>query len=112
MMPVLIGLHERFAGKGLAIIGVHVDKQDTLVTTDKFLAAIAPAVRNALKGKSLPFPNALVAGKDDRISKLYGVDLYPTTILIDRDGKVVRKFKANDLKAATEEIERLLGTKK
>ena len=73
------------------------------------------------KGKELPFANALASGKmvgedDDRgrggPPKQYGVLSYPTTILIDPDGKVVGRFHARDIKSATAEIEKLLAGKK
>ncbi len=111
-MPVLIELHEKFAGKGLAIVGVHVDKDGEVDTAAKLDEKIAGFVKTAWKGKKLPFPNALVPAKGAGPPDQYGVEWYPTTILIDREGKVVGKFKAHEIKAATAEIEKLLGEKK
>ena len=42
----------------------------------------------------------------------YGVRGFPTTVLIDRDGKVVGRFNGVDAKAACAEIEKLLNGKK
>jgi hypothetical protein len=42
----------------------------------------------------------------------YGILGYPTTILIDREGKVVGKFHARDAKQAVAEVEKLLSEKK
>jgi hypothetical protein len=36
---------------------------------------------------------------------------FPTTILIDREGKVVGRFQGRDLKTASERIEKLLKKK-
>lgn len=41
----------------------------------------------------------------------YGVNAFPTTVLIDREGKVVGKFAAHDVKAASARIEELLKKK-
>jgi len=109
-MPVLIDLHERFAARGLTVVGVHVDAAaDGVDTAEKLDAKIAPFVRTAWKGKALPFPNALVVGRNaGRAPDQYGVEFYPTTILIDREGKVVRRLRLED-GTAVAEIEKLLG---
>ena len=120
-MPVLIELHEKFHDKGLAIIGIHVDGDGEVATAEQFNAKNAGYVQDAWKGKELPFPNALVSGArvgegEDRgrggVPKQYGVLSYPTTILIDPEGKVVGAFHARDIKAATAMIEKLLASKK
>lgn len=120
-MPVLIELHEKFAGKGLAIVGVHVDADGEVDSAGKLAEKVAGYVKGSWNGKELPFANALASGKmvgedDDRgrggPPKQYGVLGYPTTILIDPDGKVVGRFHARDIKSATAEIEKLLAGKK
>jgi thioredoxin-related protein len=42
----------------------------------------------------------------------YGVSSFPTTVLIDREGKMVGRFPAHDAKTACEQIEKLLNAKK
>ena len=120
-MPVLIELHEKFHDKGLTVIGVHVDIDGDVDTVAKYDEMNSISVKELWKGKKLPFTNALVSGKregegEDRMrggmAKLYGVLSYPTTVLIDREGKIVGKFHARDIKAATAEVEKLLAGKK
>jgi len=118
-MPVLIELHEKFHDKGLAVIGVHVDIDGDVDTVAKFDEMNAMHVKRLWKGKKLPFPNALVSGKREiedglrgQVATQYGVLGYPTTILIDREGKVVGRFRARDIKSATAEVEKLLAKKK
>lgn len=118
-MPVLIELHEKFADKGLAIIGVHLDLNGEVDTAAKYDEKIAPIKRKLWKGKSLPFPVALTSGKlieskdKEQIrggaAAQYGILGYPTTILIDRKGNVVGKFQARDAKQAVAEVEKLLS---
>ena len=43
---------------------------------------------------------------------MYGIRSYPSTILIDRDGKVVGKFHARDAKMAVAEMEKILKAEK
>ncbi len=120
-MPVLIELHEKYADKGLAIIGVHLDVDGDIDTAAKLDDKIAGFRKDLWKGKDLPFPVALSSGKiigegDEKshggAAEQYGVSGYPTTILIDRDGKVVGKFNGRIAKAACAEIEKLLNEKK
>jgi thiol-disulfide isomerase/thioredoxin len=118
-MPVLIDLHEKFADKGLAIISVHIDL-DGDVDTPARLDAKTSAFKSSLwGGRELPFPTALSAGKSTPdgymglTAEQYGVLGYPTTILIDRQGKVVGEFtEARDFKSASAEIEKLLNPTK
>jgi uncharacterized protein (TIGR03067 family) len=120
-MPVLIELHDKYKDKGLAIVGVHVDNDGDVDTVAKLDEKIAGYKAELWKGRDVPFPVALTSGKhvgeQDAKSRglaasQYGVLGYPTTILIDRDGKVVGLFHAREIKAASEEVEKLLaGTK-
>src|SRR5260221_572233 len=115
-MPVLVDLHERFKDKGLAIIGVHCDMDGEVDTAAKYDEKIAPIKKKIWQGKDLPFPVALttkdyIDGRQpvSRSSAAqYGILHYPTTILIDKEGKVVGEFGARDLKQAAAEIEKLL----
>jgi uncharacterized protein (TIGR03067 family) len=120
-MPILIELHEKFADKGLVIIGIHRDVDGDIDTAAKLDEKISPYKKHLWSGKDLPFPNALVSGNplvegDDKTRadaiKQYGIDGYPTTVLIDREGKVVGRFNARDVKMAIAEVEKLLNAKK
>jgi uncharacterized protein (TIGR03067 family) len=120
-MPVLIELHEKFADKGLAIVGVHLDAGGEVDTAAKLDEKIAGYREKLWKGKDVAFPVALTSGKrvgegNERAlggpSGRYGVVHFPTTILIDRDGKVVGEFLARDAKTAIEQVEGLLSKKK
>ena len=69
--------------------------------------------KNAWNGKKLTFPIALVSGKQDGWAQdQYSVEVYPTTILIDPEGKVVGKIDATEIKPAIVQIEKLLNAKK
>lgn len=117
-MPVLYELHDKFKDKGLVIIGVHVDADgevDSAKVLDEKLTAYKKEV---WKGRDLPFPSVLVSGKltekDARgvLAEKYGIRSYPSTILIDRDGKVVGKLHAREAKSAAAEMEKILKAEK
>jgi uncharacterized protein (TIGR03067 family) len=120
-MPVLIEMHEKLAAKGLVIVGVHVDGDGEVDTAAKLDEKIAGFRKKLWSGKDLPFPVALVSGKQigegenksrGEAAQVYGVESYPTTVLIDREGKVVGKFHARDAKSAVAEMEKLMDNKK
>ena len=104
-VPKLMELHARFSDKGLVVIGVHVDLEGEVNTPEKLDAKLIRVEQDLWKGKKLTFPNALVSGElvregDDYKMKgtlrLYGIDTFPTTILIDRQGKIVGEFRLED----------------
>jgi peroxiredoxin len=76
-IPGLNQLSQTLGPKGLVILGVSVDKDETLYR--KFLARS---------------PLAYLTARDpeEKINPNYGTFLYPESYLIDRSGKVIEKF--------------------
>ncbi|CAN5193237.1 hypothetical protein BH11PLA2_BH11PLA2_13720 [soil metagenome] len=118
-MPVLIELHEKFSDKGLVIVGVHLDAEGEVDTAAKLNERIAGFKKDLWNGKDLPFPTALTSGKTGTeeagmrggTATQYGILSFPTTILVDREGKIVGDFHARERKSAIEQIEKLLKAK-
>lgn len=73
-MPYLQAAHTEHADKGLVVLGVDVGEQTSVV-------------QPYLEERSLTFPVAL--DLNSRVSELYRVFSFPTTYLIDRDGRVI-----------------------
>jgi uncharacterized protein (TIGR03067 family) len=122
-MPVVIELHEKYHDKGLVIVGIHMDSGGDVTTAAQLDEKIAGYRKKLWKGKDLPFSNALTSAREEGEGEgeartrrgpvgQYGVSSWPTTVLIDRDGKVVGRFGARDIKSASERIEKLLKEKK
>ena len=76
-MPSLDQFQKRFAGSGVVVLGVSVDRSDRLY-------------RDFLKKASVSFLTA--RDPEGRISAGYGTYKYPESYLIDRTGKVVQKI--------------------
>jgi thiol-disulfide isomerase/thioredoxin len=118
-MPILMDLQKKFAGKGLTIISVHVDLEGDVPTAAQLDAKTALFKQSLWSGRDLPFSTALSVGKttpdgyDGVTAAQYGILGYPTTILIDREDKVVGQFPdARDFTAASADIAKLLDTAK
>lgn len=96
-MPNLFELRDAFASKDVAIISVHDGSLRTLAQVEE---KIADAKKKSFKGRALPFPLALAGGGkvpvegvdvtvNGQVFADYGILEYPTTLLIDQQGKVV-----------------------
>jgi peroxiredoxin len=72
-MPLLDGLHQRYAPLGFTVLGVNVEESPR-------------KARELLEQIPVQFPILF----DDRntVSRLYDVRAMPTTILVDRDGNL------------------------
>jgi cytochrome c biogenesis protein CcmG/thiol:disulfide interchange protein DsbE len=75
-IPVLQALHEAHADDGLRVVGVSVDA-----------AGEAQAVRQFVDGYGVTFDIWLDPG--ERVSSTFRTSGVPTTLLIDRDGRLV-----------------------
>ena len=94
-------LHDKYADKGLVIIAVHDDSVASIEEMDQKLVS---AKQRYWSGRDLPFLVALdgggltpIPGAADRKAKgattaAYGIDSFPTRILIDKPGHVVADF--------------------
>lgn len=75
-MPILEGWHKKYKSKGLVLLCL-------LEMNPKSVEA-----RKMVKERGLTFPVAI--DTNDIIGKRYGIEAHPTTILIDRSGKIVK----------------------
>ena len=73
-LPELRRLHERFAPKGLVLLGINLDEEQA-------------AMRAVLTAEKITWPQIQGASAHD-LSARYGVSGIPTTVLIDRDGRL------------------------
>ena len=72
-MPQLEKLYRQYQATGFSVIGINIDdNRDNAVSLSKKL------------GVSFP----ILFDKDKQVSKLYKVDAMPSSMLIDRDGKL------------------------
>lgn len=103
-MRDLLKLNDELKDKGLVVIAVHDDSVKSVEEMDEKLKPIAKDYWN---GRDLPFLIALDGGGETRIvhtakkvrgatTAEYGVVAWPTTVIIGRDGKVVKEMEVRD----------------
>ena len=86
-IPWMIGFHQKYADKGLTILGVAMD--------DEGKSVVAPYVQTTqfdVDGHSMTMNYPIVLGNDDIAAKFGGLLGFPTTIVISRDGKIQKRF--------------------
>lgn len=95
--PAMQDLHKKYAGKGLVILAINLDKKKA--DMDEFL-------------KAHPADFAIVRDAANKLVAQIKIPTMPTSFLLNREGKVVsvhRGFKGEETrKKYTEEIEALL----
>ena len=95
--PAMQDLHKKYAGKGLVILAINLDKKKA--DMDEFL-------------KAHPADFAIVRDATNKLVAQIKIPTMPTSFLLNREGKVVsvhRGFKGEETrKKYTEEIEALL----
>ena len=88
-MPALImALHDQFADKGVVVIAVHDGSVKSIAEMDERIAAVRA---RQWFGRDLPFLVALDGAGASTTA--YGIASFPTSLLIDRDGNVVRRLE-------------------
>jgi len=99
-IPKLIELHKKYHNKGLVIIGIHDDSMKSVRELQKKIAQLSEERWN---GRKIPFAIALDGGGDTPIkgtertargatTAAYGIQSWPTVVLIDKYGKVVKEY--------------------
>jgi thiol-disulfide isomerase/thioredoxin len=86
-IPWMIGFQQKYADKGLTILGVAMD--------DEGKSVVAPYVQTTqfdVEGHSMTMNYPIVLGNDDIAAKFGGLLGFPTTIVISRDGKIQKRF--------------------
>jgi thiol-disulfide isomerase/thioredoxin len=86
-IPWLMELQDKYSARGFTVLGVAMDEEGKTV--------VAPFVQNELfkvgeKRRTMNYP--VLIGNDATTQKFGGLMGFPTSILISRDGRIVRRF--------------------
>jgi cytochrome c-type biogenesis protein len=85
-IPILIGLQDKYASKGFTMLGASMD--------DDGAKAVDPFLQNKFNvdGKEQTMDYPIVLGSDAITDQFGGLLGMPTSYLISRDGKIVKKY--------------------
>ena len=87
-IPWLIEMQQKYEAKGFTVLGISMDEDGK--------GAVAPFLakeRFNVNGQKLPMNYPIVIGNDEVADKFGGLLGYPTSFLISRDGKIVKKVQ-------------------
>jgi cytochrome c biogenesis protein CcdA/thiol-disulfide isomerase/thioredoxin len=86
-IPWLIDIQKKYGDKGFTILGISMDEEGK--------PAVAPFVakeRFDVNGQKLPMQYPILIGSEAAADKFGGLLGYPTSILISRDGKQIKRI--------------------
>lgn len=86
-IPWFIEFQRKYGARGFTVLGVAMD--------DEGKSVVEPYVRDEnfeLEGKQLAINYPILLGNDDVAQKFGGLIGIPTSVLISRDGKIVKRF--------------------
>jgi thiol-disulfide isomerase/thioredoxin len=86
-VPSLVELQHKYADKGFVILGIALDDEGK-----KVVAPFVAKERFDVDGRKEPMDYRILIGNDDAAEKFGGLFGYPTSILISKDGKQVKRI--------------------
>lgn len=89
--PHLLELYQRYKSKGFEIIGISDNDRNPIGWREAVKKDKIGVWRHVLRGRDATVKRGVKDPND--LSELYGVDLLPTKILIDPNGKIIGRYK-------------------
>lgn len=86
-IPWLIELQQKYGDKGFVILGIALDEEGKSV-----VAPFVAKERFDVNGTKEPMSYQILIGNDDAADKFGGLFGYPTSILISKDGKQIKRI--------------------
>jgi thiol-disulfide isomerase/thioredoxin len=87
--PDLVKLRDKYASQGLVVLAVH---DASLKTLDEMNEKMGPVLRRVFNGVPPKFPIALDGPGEQNVFQAYGIFAVPAVILIDQQGRIVRRY--------------------
>jgi thiol-disulfide isomerase/thioredoxin len=85
-IPWLIEMQDKYEAKGFTVLGIAMDEEGKPV-----VAPFVAKERYDVAGQKLPMNYPIVIGSDTVAEKFGGLLGYPTSILISKDGKQIKR---------------------
>jgi thiol-disulfide isomerase/thioredoxin len=87
-IPWLIEMQQKYGPKGFTVLGLDVDDEGKSV-----VATFVANERFEVNGQKLPMNYPVALGNDAVADKFGGLLGYPTSFLVSRDGKIIKKIQ-------------------
>jgi thiol-disulfide isomerase/thioredoxin len=85
-IPWLIEMQDKYAARGFTVLGLAMDEEGKPV-----VAPFVAKERYDVNGQKLPMNYPIAIGSESVAEKFGGLLGYPTSVLISRDGKVLKR---------------------
>jgi thiol-disulfide isomerase/thioredoxin len=85
-IPWLIEMQNKYGAEGFTVLGIAMDEEGKSV-----VAPFVAKERYDVNGQKLPMNYPIVVGNEKVAEKFGGLLGYPTSILVSRDGKVLKR---------------------
>jgi len=104
--PDLVKLRETYGPKGLVVLAIH---DASLSTMDEVNAKMEPVLHHIFGGHPPTLPMALDGTGKEGVFDAYGIYAVPAVILIDQQGRVVRRYHHAGKPELEADVRTLLG---
>jgi len=104
-IPSLIEFQRKYADKGFTLLGIAMDDDGAKV--------VEPFVKNTkfdVSGQKMTMNYPIVIGSDSVADKFGGLIGYPTSVLLTRDGKIVKRIIGPVSSEDFQQIRNMLGS--
>jgi len=85
-IPWLIEMQKKYGPRGFVLLGIALDEEGKSV-----VAPFVAKERFDVDGQKLPMDYKILIGNDDAADKFGGLFGYPTSVLISKDGKQIKR---------------------
>src|SRR5277367_5410498 len=85
-IPWLIEMQQKYGPRGFVLLGIALDEEGKSV-----VAPFVAKERFEVNGQKLPMDYKILIGNDDAADKFGGLFGYPTSVLISKDGKQIKR---------------------
>lgn len=87
--PDLVKLRDKYEAQGLVVLAIH---DDSVKTLEKMNEKMEPVLRTVFGGNHPKLPMALDSPGEKNVFNSYGIYAIPAVMLIDQQGRVVRRY--------------------
>lgn len=105
--PDLVKLRDKYQEQGLVVLAVH---DASLTTLEEMNQKMGPVLKQVFHGDPPKLPMALDGAGEQSVFKAYGIFAVPAVILIDQQGRVVRRYHHAGKPELEADVRDLLGT--